>query len=438
MVDPSVAMQAVVLVVLLFLSAFFSSAETALTTVNKIRLKSLAEDGNRRAITAMKVTDNSAKMLSAVLIGNNIVNISASSLATTLTVDVFGSAYIAYATGLLTLLVLIFGEITPKTMATVNAEKVALRYASIIYGLMWLFTPIIFVVNKLTSAVLFILRVDPNAKKNAYTENEIRTIVEESHEVGEIAAQEKTMINNLFDFGDSQAKDVMIPRIDMTFADVNNTYQEIIDIFRAEKYTRLPVYEDTTDNVIGIINVKDLLLYDSHEEFHVRDILREPYYTYEYKKTSELMEELRKTANNITIVLDEYGATAGMITLEDLLEEIVGDIRDEYDEDEKDEIVQVDESSYLIKGVTKVDDVNEAIGTSLESEDYDSIGGLIIEALDRLPEVDDEVVVGNVRMTVEEIDRNRIETVRVHFMEPREIVDENEAMEEKLEEENAC
>lgn len=434
--DPSVAMQTVVVVVLLFLSGFFSSAETALTTVNKIRLKSLAEEGNKKAQTALKVTDNSAKMLSAVLIGNNIVNISVSSLVTTLTARVFGDGYVAYATGLLTLIVLIFGEITPKTMATVNAEKVALRYATIIYGLMWLFTPIIFVVNKLTSVVLFVLRVDQNAKKNAYTENEIRTIVEESHEGGEIEAQEKTMINNLFDFGESQAKDVMIPRIDMTFADVNNTYQEIIDIFRAEKYTRLPVYEDTTDNVIGIINVKDLLLYDSHEEFHIRDILREPYYTYEYKKTSELMEELRKTANNITIVLDEYGATAGMITLEDLLEEIVGDIRDEYDEDEKDEIQQIDESNYLIKGVTKVDDVNEAIGTNLESEDYDSIGGLIIEVLDRLPEVDDEVIVGNVKMTVEKIDRNRIETVRIHLMEPEEVMEDEQ--EENAEEENAC
>lgn len=432
LVDPSVAMQTVVLVVLLILSAFFSSAETALTTVNKIRLKSLAEEGNKRAKTAIKVTDNSAKMLSAILIGNNVVNISASSLTTTLTAQVFDNSYIAYATGLLTLIVLIFGEITPKTMATVHSEKLALRYAPIIYGLMWIFTPIIIVVNWLATGVLWILRVDPNAKKNAYTENEIRTIVEESHEGGEIEAREKTMINNLFDFGDSQAKDVMIPRIDMTFAEVNSTYQEIIDIFRAEKYTRLPVYEETTDNVIGIINVKDLLLYDSHEDFHIRDILREPYYTYEYKKTSELMEELRKTANNITIVLDEYGATAGMITLEDLLEEIVGEIRDEYDEDEKDEIQQIDENTYLIKGVTKVDDVNEHLETSLESEDYDSIGGLIIEALDRLPEIDDEVIVGNVKMMVEEIDRNRIEMVRVHILEPEEVSEEEN--EENVEE----
>lgn len=439
MADPSVAVQLIILLVLIFLSAFFSSAETSLTTVNKIRMKSLADDGNKRAGTVLKVIDNSGKMLSAILIGNNIVNISASSLATTFTANTLGNKYVAYATGLLTLIVLIFGEITPKTMATVHAEKVALAYAPIVYGIMWLFTPIIYFVNKLTTGVLFVLRIDPNAKENSYTENEIRAIVEASHEDGVIETQEKTMINNLFDFGDSQAKDVMIPRIDMTFAEVNNTYQEIIDIFRAEKYTRLPVYEETTDNVIGIINVKDLLLYDSHEDFNVRDILREPYYTYEYKKTSELMEELRKTSNNITIVLDEYGATAGMITLEDLLEEIVGDIRDEYDEDEKDEIQKVDEDEYLIKGITKVDDVNDVIGTELESEDYDSIGGLIIEVLDRLPEKGDEVVIKNVRMVVEEVDRNRIETVRVFMIEPEdESAEEKDTIEDEEEKEKVC
>lgn len=437
--DPSVAIKICIILGLVLLSAFFSSAETALVTVNKIRMKALVDEGNKRAGMVLRVIDNSGKMLSAILIGNNIVNISASSLATTFTAEAFGNEYVAYATGILTLLVLIFGEITPKTMATIYAEKLALVYSPVIYAIMWVLTPVIFIVNKLTSGVLFVLRVDPDAKENSYTENEIRAIVEVGHEEGVIETQEKTMINNLFDFGDSQAKDVMIPRIDMTFAEVNNTYQEIIDIFRAEKYTRLPVYEDTTDNVIGIINVKDLLLYDSHEDFHIRDILREPYYTYEYKKTSELMEELRKTSNNITIVLDEYGATAGMITLEDLLEEIVGDIRDEYDDDEKDEIQKIDEGEYIISGMTKVDDVNDVIGTKLESEDYDSIGGLIIEILDRLPEKGDEVAVGNVRMVVEKVDRNRIELVRVYITEEH---DENEDAEEKTldneEEKNAC
>lgn len=417
--DPSV-LQFVVLIILLFLSAFFSSAETSLVTVNKIRMRSLAEEGNSRAKTVIKVTDDSAKMLSAILIGNNIVNLSASSLATTLTGKVLGNEYIAVATGVLTLAVLIFGEITPKTMATINADKMSLFFAPIILFLMTILTPFIWIINNLANIVLKLLRVNPNDKGASITETELRTIVEVSHEEGVIESEEKRMINNVFDFGDSQARDVMIPRIDMTFADINSTYQEIIDIFREEKYTRLPVYDGTTDNVVGIINVKDLLLYDSHEEFNVRDILREPYYAYEFKKTSELMEELRKTSNNITIVLDEYGSTVGMITLEDLLEEIVGEIRDEYDDDEKDLVEKVGDNEYLIAGMTKLDDLNELIGTNLESEDYDSVGGLVIEILDRLPEEGDVVNLPGVEMHVDKVDKNRIESVHVYIKEKEE------------------
>ncbi len=417
--DPSV-LQFVVLIFLLFLSAFFSSAETSLVTVNKIRMRSLAEEGNKRAQTVVKVTDDSGKMLSAILIGNNIVNLSASSLATTLTGKVFGNQYIAVATGILTLLVLIFGEITPKTMATINADKMSMFFAPIISFLMTILTPFIWIINNMANVVLRLLRVDPNDKGAAITETELRTIVEVSHEEGVIESEEKRMINNVFDFGDSQARDVMIPRIDMTFADINSTYQEIIDIFREEKYTRLPVFDGTTDNVVGIINVKDLLLFDSHEEFNVRDILREPYYAYEFKKTSELMEELRKTSNNITIVLDEYGSTVGMITLEDLLEEIVGEIRDEYDDDEKDPVEKVGENEYLIAGMTKLDDLNELVGTKLESEDYDSVGGLVIELLDRLPEEGDVVSLPGVEMRVDKVDKNRIESVHVYIKEEEE------------------
>ncbi|MDD6572879.1 MAG: hemolysin family protein [Thermoflexaceae bacterium] len=433
MVDPSV-LQLIFLIILVFLSAFFSSAETALVTVNKIRIRSMVEGGNKRAVIVSKITDDSGKMLSAILIGNNIVNLTASSLATTLTADVFGSKYIAYATGLLTLLILIFGEVTPKTMATVNAEKIALNYAPFISFLMWILTPVIWIINNLSMIVLKLLRVDPNSKGQSITENELRTIVEVSHEEGVIETEEKQMINNVFDFGDSQARDVMIPRIDMTFADINSTYQEIIDIFRSEKYTRLPVYEGTTDNVVGIINVKDLLLYDSHEDFNVRDILREPYYAYEFKKTSELMEELKKTSNNITIVLDEYGSTVGMITLEDLLEEIVGEIRDEYDEDEKDLIEKISDTEYVIAGMTKLDDFNELVGTHLESEEYDSVGGLVIELLDRLPEEGDRITLPGIELDVDKVDKNRIELIHVYLKNEDETSEISEIEKEEKEE----
>lgn len=411
--DSSDAIQLLVLVVLLVLSAFFSSSETALTTVNKIRIRTLAEAGDSRAIILLKVVEEQGKMLSAILIGNNIVNLTASSLMTTLTISLLGSRAVGFATGILTLLILVFGEITPKTLSTISAETIALKDAKIIYGLMIVLTPVIYVVNQLSLAVLLLMRVDPNAKRDTITEDELRTIVEVSHEEGVIESEEKKMINNVFDFGDSVAKDVMVPRIDMTMADVNASYDELIDIFREEKYTRIPVYEENTDNVIGIVNMKDLLLIDDRENFHIRDYLREPLYTYEYKKTAELMVEMRQTFNNIVIVLDEYGATAGLITLEDMLEEIVGEIRDEYDEDEEDSLIETAPGQYSVEGAMKLDDLNDRLGLELESEDYDSVGGLVIGLLDHLPDEGEEVEENGIQFIVEKVDKNRIDRIKL-------------------------
>ena len=416
--DPSKTLQLVTIFILLLLSAFFSSAETAFTTVNRIRIRSLVEEGNKHALKVSKIIDNSSKMLSALLIGNNIVNISASALATTFVTNTLGSKAVGVSTGVLTLLVLIFGEITPKTAATIYAEKIALSYANFVYAIMTIFTPVIFIVDKLASAVMLILGMDKTKKVSLITETELRTLVEVSHEEGVIESEEKRIINNLFDFGDAQAKDIMIPRIDMTFANVTSNYDDIVAIFRSEKYTRIPIYEDTIDNVIGIVNVKDLLLYDSSEDFNIRDILRTPYYTYEYKNVADLMSELRKTSNNITIVIDEYGSTVGMITLEDLLEEIVGEIRDEYDEDEHDSIQKLNDTEYLLDGSAKLDDLNELLNMHFKSEDNDSIGGYIIEKLDRLPVTGDSISEETYTIYVKSVTKNRIESVLLTLLNP--------------------
>ena len=362
----STGIQLAAVLILLMLSAFFSSAETALTTVNKMRVRTLAESGDKRAAMVAAVIEDPAKMLSTILIGNNIVNLSASSLMTTLTLRVFGNAAVGVATGVLTLLILVFGEITPKTMSTLYAEKISFAYAGAIHVLMVVLTPVIFIVNKLSMGVLFLLRVDPNKKQDPITEDELRTIVEVSHEEGVIESEEKKMINNVFDFGDAVAKDVMVPRIDMVMVDVNATFDELMELFQNERFTRIPVYEENTDNVIGIVNMKDFILFDHEKEknFSIRDYLRQPLYTYEYKKTAELMLEMRKTFNNIVIVLDEYGATAGLITLEDMLEEIVGEIRDEYDQDEEDEVREISPDEYLVNGSAKLDDLNDRLGLS--------------------------------------------------------------------------
>ena len=415
--DSGQALQIFIVLGLLVLSAFFSSSETAMMAVNKIRIRNLADAGLSSAQTLMKVLDNQPKMLSAILIGNNIVNISASSLSTIVVTRAFGDMYVGVGTGILTLLVLIFGEITPKTSATLYSETMALRFAKPIYMIMQVLTPVIFIVDKLSQGVLRLLHVDPNKKQDAITEDELRTIVEVSHEEGVIESDEKKMIYNVFDFGDSVAKDIMVPRIDMTFIDVNATFSEVIEVFREVKYTRYPVYEETTDNVIGIINIKDLLLTENQKKFCIRDYLREPLYTYEFKKTAELMVELRKTQNNIAIVLDEYGATAGLITLEDMLEEIVGEIRDEYDEDEEDLIRRIGPREYVVEAAMKLDDLNDQLGLDLESEDYDSIGGFIIGLLDHLPEEGEEVTHRNLRLVVDQVDRNRIDKIHLYIQE---------------------
>ena len=411
--DPSgdAVIQLLVLLILLALSAFFSSSETALVTVNKIRMRNLAESGNKQAEIVIKTVENQSKMLSAILIGNNVVNLSASSLSTIMASSLFGNKAVGIATGILTLLILVFGEITPKTMATYSAEKLCLRFAKYIYFLMTVLTPVIFFVNLLSGLVLKLFGVDTDRKRDAITEDELRTIVEVSHEEGVLETEEKKMITNVFDFGESLAKDIMVPRVDMTFVQVDDTYDQLLEIYRKERYTRIPVYEDSIDNVIGIINVKDLLLLDSKEDFRIRDYLREPLYTYEYKNASELMVEMRKTLNNIVIVLDEYGATAGLITLEDMLEEIVGEIRDEYDADEEESLVELEPGTYRVNASMKLDDLNDRLELNLSSEEYDSLGGLVIGLLDHLPEEGEEVTSDGLRMVVEHVDKNRIETI---------------------------
>ncbi len=417
--DSSDVTQLIILLILLLLSGFFSSAETALTTVNKIRLRYLAEEGNKRAATTLKITENSGKMLSAILIGNNIVNLSASSLTTSLAYNLGGPA-VAIASVVLTVLILLFGEITPKTLASIHSEKLALLYAPVIDIFMKVMTPVIFVINSLSNLVMLILRIDPNAKMNTMTENELRTIVDVSHEDGVIESEEKEMIYNVFDLGDAKAKDVMVPRVNVTFADIDSSYAELIDLFREDKFTRLPVYAESKDNVVGTINMKDLLLFDNNQkDFHVKDILREAYFTYEYKNISELLVEMRTASFNIAIVLDEYGETAGLITLEDILEEIVGEIHDEYDENEEENIRQINALEYIVEGSTNLDDLNDSLDLQLESEDYDSVGGFIIEHLDRLPEEMDEITTPDgIRMVVEKLDKNRIEQVHIYLPEP--------------------
>ena len=415
--ETSDIIQLVIVIILLSASAFFSSAETALMTSNKLKMRNLADNGNKRAAKVLKVTENTDKMLSAILIGNNIVNLTASSISTTLTLKIFGSKLVGIATGILTFLILVFGEITPKNVASKNAEDMALAYIGVISFLVTLLTPVIFIVNNVAKFVISIFNKNGD-DNNAVTEEELRAMVEYSHEEGVIENEEKKMIVNVVDFGDTVAGDIMVPRVDMVMVDEKSSYEEILQVFREERYTRIPVYEETPDNVIGILNVKDFLLIEDRENFVMKELLREPLYTYEYKKTSALMMDMRKTGANIVIVLDEYGITAGLITLEDMLEEIVGEIRDEFDADEDEGITKVSDLEYLIDGSTNLDDINDRIGLSLSSEEYESIGGLIMEKLGRLPVEGEIINFDNIVLTVKKMDHARIEKVCLKLKQP--------------------
>ena len=416
--DPSDATRLIILFVLLVLSAFFSGSETALTTVNKLRIRSLAENNVKGAKLVNKLIEDPGKMLSAILIGNNVVNITASSIATIMASKLSGNLWVGLVTGALTLLILIFGEIIPKSMSSLYAEKVSFRVAKPIYYVTTLLTPIIFILNKICSGFMYLFGIDPNAKPSAITENELRTILDYSHEEGVIESEERRMITNVVDFGDSLAKDVMVPRIDMAFANVDFTYDELVQSFSEEQYTRMPVYSESRDNVIGIVNLKDVFFYHGDTiNFNIIDIIREPFYTYEFKKTSELLIEMRRNSISLAIVLDEYGATAGLITIEDLLEEIVGEIRDEYDGDEEDSIKALSDHEFVVDGNTKLDDINEALGLNLDSDDYDSIAGHIIYLLDHLPEVGECITDSNVVFTVDSVDKNRVDKVHILLLQ---------------------
>ena len=407
---PSETGQLIAIIILLCLSAFFSSSETALTTVNQIRMRTLADNGDKRAARVLHVTGNPGKMLSAILIGNNIVNLSASSISTSLAIHLFGNTGAGIATGILTFLILIFGEVTPKTMATIKADSMSLTAAAPIGFLMKILTPVIFIINKLSLGLMFLLHVNIKDAQKKMTEEELRTIVDVSQENGVIEHEERDMIHNLFDFGDAEAKEIMVPRIDMTFVQADATYQEVLDIFRQDMFTRLPVYEDSTDNVIGIINMKDFLLQNDTPEFSVRNLLREPYFTYEHKNTADLFLEMRKSSISLAIVLDEYGVTAGLITLEDLLEEIVGEIRDEYDADEEDDITRISDREFYVLGSANLNDVSEALSLHFTSDDYDTIGGYCLGLLDHLPEKNEIILTdNNILLRIDRMEKNRIE-----------------------------
>ena len=412
--DPSYTWQIVSLIILIGLSGFFSMSETALMSLNKIKLRHMVEEGVAGAKSVEKLIEDPNKLLGAILIGNNVVNIGASSLATVLATNIFGNSGVGIATGVITILVLIFGEITPKSIAKQKSETVALMVVKPIQFIVFIFKPFVYVFTIISSLFIRLLGGDPNKAESFITEEELKTMVGVSEEEGVLEGVEKEMIFNVFDFADSQAKDVMVQRVDIVAVDSEATYEEVLEVIKKEQFSRIPVYNQTIDDIVGVLYVKDLIIAGQNKEgFKVSDYMREPYYTFEFKKIKELFNEMKKTRNHLSVVLDEYGGTVGIVTIEDLIEEVFGDIEDEYDDYDK-EIEVVKEDEYIVDGSARLDDISDLVGVNMESQEFDSIGGLIIGELGRFPENKEEVNIGNIRFVVEEVDKNRIKKVRIY------------------------
>lgn len=405
--------QLVVLVILLMGSAFFSASETALMSISKIDARHMVDQNIKNAKIVSKLVEDPNKLLGAILVGNNIVNIGASSLATVVATDIFESAGPGIATGVMTLLVLIFGEITPKSLSTQKSQEVACFVARPISLVVLILTPVVKVLMFISNLMIRLFGGQIDTSKPFITTDELKTIVTVSHEEGVLEEEEKEMIYNVFGFGDSYTKDVMIPRTDMIAVDVNATYDEIIELYKQEQFSRMPVYQESHDNIIGVIYMKDLLLKQfDPKDFVISDFLRDVYFVHEFKRIDELFKEMRSKKIGMAIVVDEYGGTSGIVTLEDLIEEIVGDIDDEYDMTE-DSFVKIADQEYLVDGSFRISDFNDELNLNISSNEFDSIGGFIIGLLDRFPDEGEVVVYDDITFKVEETMNNRINKLRI-------------------------
>jgi len=403
---------------LLILSAFFSLSETALMSLSKIRLLTMLEENVKGAKDIEKLVKNIDRTLSATLIGNNFANVAASTIATAAAIKLLNDdgLVLSVTTICVTIVILIICEITPKTVAVKNADKAALLIAKPLRFFVAIFWPVSVTLNFVIRSLLRLFKLHDKDESPTVTETDLKTMVNVSHEEGIIEHGEKTMIHNVFEFNDSRAKDVMIPRTDIAAVNIDTGYNEVIQIFEKERFSRLPVYRGNLDHIVGILYLRDIVFAkvaaNRKKDFSISEFMRQPLFSYELKPISALLNEMRESSIQMAVILDEYGGTSGIVTLEDLIEEIVGDIYDEYDENSN-EIEQLDGNEYSVDGSLKIDGFNELCGTDFKSDDYESIGGFVVGLLDKMPEDGEIAETDGVIFTVETTAKNRIEKLRV-------------------------
>ncbi len=412
------------LVVLFVLSAFFSAAETALTSLSRLKIRRMLDQKVKGAKTVERLKQKPSEWLPTILIGNNLVNIAASAIATSMTIGYFsergwGSAAVAVgaATGIMTFLILVFGEIIPKTVAIRNAEKFSLFAAPLIIILRFVFQPIAALIGLISRPFVRLFGGVAPGKGAFITEEDIRLILAAGEKEGVIEEEEREMITSIFEFGETIVREVMTPRPDITAVDVNKPLSEIIKAIIDSGHSRIPIYESNLDNIVGVVYAKDLLknLEKSKEiTGNIKDYLRPAIFIPEVKKVSELMHEMQVARTHMAIIVDEYGMTSGLVTLEDLVEEIVGEIHDEFEREEK-MVEKVDENTFIVNGRISIKDLNDALKLNLPEKDkeYDTIGGFIFGQLGKSPSVGNIVRFENLLISVERVLRRRITRVKL-------------------------
>ncbi len=398
------------LVTLLLLSAFFSSSETAFLSSKRIRIRHLAEEGDKRAKLVQKMMKDPEKVVAAIVIGNNIVNVAASALATSVALSIFGNEGVGIAIGVMTFLILVVGEITPKGFAVKNAERIALSFARPLFIVTRVLSPIATALNGIAQG--FSRLFGKNIDKNPFlTGEEFKTLLTMAHEEGSLEEEERERLRNVYEFSDIIAREVMTPRTDMVCVDVTASLEAVRDIIVKTGFSRIPVYKENVDHVVGILYAKDLLQYLPGDNYQLTDIIRDPYFIPDTKKVDELLEEMQKRKVHLAIVVDEWGGTAGIVTIEDLLEEIVGEIFDEYDVT-KIPIRKIDEETVLFSGGVPIDEVNHVLTVNIPENGFETIGGFMLDQFGRIPKEGEKISFNGVDFIVFKTDGVRIMTVK--------------------------
>lgn len=405
----------VLLAVLILLSALFSGSETALTALSKARIRKLKGEKVKGIELLEGLLENTPRLISTILVGNNLVNILAASVATNIAVRVYGNLGIGIATGILTFLILVFGEITPKTYAINHPERVALFAVWFISALSYVFYPVSRVLIFIANIILKILRQETIKQGPFLTADEIKAMVAIGEEEGVLEEEERKMIHGVLELGDTIVKEVMVPRTDMVCVSSDQTIGESLEVAQEAGFSRIPIYEESLDNVTGILYVKDMLDFVGRGKLGVlvKDLAREPYYVPETKRVDELLREFQMRKIHMAIVIDEYGGTAGLVTLEDLIEEIVGEIFDEYDFEEEKRIEQISEEEWMFDGRVDIDAVEELLGIEIKEEEAETIGGFVTSLLGHVPEENEKVAYEGHEFRVAKVENRRVSKVHV-------------------------